>query len=187
MDRLYREIDELSQSFDVADRGQVLVADFMARETRLRNRVSVSDKKLSYALWFSGPSPTADADLGGRNGASGFIADLLGGFAAVTAKAPWPTLGWESIIAINPDVIVVAGLDRNRRELDRPEAKIKFLTIHPAVSQLSAVRDEAIVVMAKRGKKPRHEDRAGLRGIRQRRLMISFLGMREMPSLSSSS
>ncbi len=147
MDLLYREIDELSQIFDVADRGQALIADFRAREATLRNRVSVSDKKLSYVFWFSSPSPTADAYLGGKNGASGFIADLLGGRNAVTAEAEWPTLGWESIIATNPDVIVVASLDRNRWELDRPEAKIKFLTTDPAVSQLPAVRNKAMVVM----------------------------------------
>jgi hypothetical protein len=51
MDRLCREIDELAQIFDVADRGQVLIGDFMARETRMRNRVS-------------GRSPVADARLG---------------------------------------------------------------------------------------------------------------------------
>jgi iron complex transport system substrate-binding protein len=147
MDLLYEEIDELSQIFDVADRGQALIADFKARETALRASVPASDKKLSYVFWFSSPSPSADAYLGGKNGASGFIADLLGGQNAITAEAEWPTLGWESIIAANPDVIVVASLDRNRWELDKPEAKIKFLTTDPAVSQIPAVKNKAMVVM----------------------------------------
>lgn len=147
MDLLYREIDELSQIFDVADRGQAVIADFKAREAALRSRIPAGDKKLSYVFWFSSPSPSADAYLGGKNGASGFIADLLGGHNAITAEAEWPTLGWESIIATNPDVIVVASLDRNRWELDKPEAKIKFLTSDPAVSQIPAVKDKAIVVM----------------------------------------
>ena len=157
MDLLYREIDELSQIFDVADRGQALIADFKAREAALRaSRIQSSDKKLSYVFWFSSPSPTADAYLGGKNGASGFIADLLGGRNAITAEAEWPTLGWESIIATNPDVIVVASLDRNRWELDRPEAKIKFLTTDPAVSQIPAVRNKAMVVMDGAGHEPHH-------------------------------
>lgn len=147
MDLLYKEIDELSQIFDVADRGQALIADFKKREAALRAGVPKDGKKLSYVFWFSSPSPTADAYLGGKNAASGFIADLLGGKNAVTAEAEWPTLGWESIIASNPDVIVVANLDRNRWELDKPEAKIKFLTTDPAVSQMSAVKNKAIVVM----------------------------------------
>ncbi|MEO9339330.1 ABC transporter substrate-binding protein [Mesorhizobium sp. SB112] len=147
MDLLYEEIDELSQIFDVADRGQALIADFKAREAALRASVPASDKKLSYVFWFSSPSPSADAYLGGKNGASGFIADLLGGQNAITSEAEWPTLGWESIIAANPDVIVVANLDRNRWELDKPEAKIKFLTTDPAVSQIPAVKNKAMVVM----------------------------------------
>lgn len=147
MDLLYKEIDELSRIFDVTERGQALIADFKAREAALRGRVPASDRKLSYVFWFSSPSPSADAYLGGKNSASGFIADLLGGRNAITAEAEWPTLGWESIIAANPDVIVVASLDRNRWELDRPEAKIKFLTTDPAVSQIPAVRNRAMVVM----------------------------------------
>lgn len=144
---LYQEIDEISRIFDVADRGEALIADFKAREAALRAGVTPGDKKLSYVFWFSSPSPSADAYLGGKNGASGFIADLLGGRNAIGAEAEWPTLGWESIIAAKPDVIVVASLDRNRWELDKPEAKIRFLTTDPAVSQLAAVRNKAIVVM----------------------------------------
>jgi iron complex transport system substrate-binding protein len=71
----------------------------------------------------------------------------LGGENAIKSKAEWPTLGWESIIAANPDVIVVANLDRNRWELDKPEAKIAFLNSDPAVKEMPAVRNRAIVVM----------------------------------------
>lgn len=147
MDSLYQEIDELSQIFDVADRGQALIADFKAREAALRASVPASDEKLSYVFWFSSQSPSADAYLGGKNGASGYIADVLGGVNAIDTEAEWPALGWESIIASNPSVIVVASLDRNRWELDKPEAKIAFLTSDPATSQMPAVKNNAIVVM----------------------------------------
>ncbi|CBS88367.1 ABC transporter substrate-binding protein [Azospirillum lipoferum] len=147
MDQLYQEIDELSRIFDVADRGQALIADFKAREAAIRASVPKDGRKLSYVFWFSSPSPSADAYLGGKNGASGFIADLLGGTNAIASESEWPTLGWEGIIAANPDVIVVASLDRNRWELDRTDAKIKFLTTDPAVSQMPAVKNKAIVVM----------------------------------------
>lgn len=147
MELLYKEIEELSQIFDVADRGQALIADFKEREAKLRSVVSNDGRKLSYVFWFSSQSPSSDAYLGGKNSASGFIADLLGGENAITSEAEWPTLGWESIIAANPDVIVVASLDRNRWELDKPEAKIEFLMTDPATSQLSAVQNKAIVVM----------------------------------------
>ncbi|OLP56997.1 ABC transporter substrate-binding protein [Rhizobium rhizosphaerae] len=147
METLYQEIDELSRIFDVADRGQALIADFKAREAKLRASVPHDGQKLSYVFWFSSPSPSADAYLGGKNGASGFIADVLGGVNAISSEAEWPAMGWEGIIAANPSVIVVASLDRNRWELDKPEAKIKFLTTDPATSQMPAVKNNAIVTM----------------------------------------
>ncbi|MDN3711440.1 ABC transporter substrate-binding protein [Paracoccus cavernae] len=95
MDQLYQEIDELSQIFDVADRGQALIADFKAREAAIRARVSTQANGLSYAFWFSSPSPEADAYLGGKNGSSGFIADLLGGHNVIQTEVEWPTVSWE--------------------------------------------------------------------------------------------
>ena len=45
-------------------------------------------------------------------------------------------------------MIVVASLDRNRWELDKPEAKIKFLTAGSVVRNLiKAVKNRQIVVM----------------------------------------
>lgn len=147
MDLLYQEIDELSQIFDVAERGQALIADFKAREAALREKVAVEGQNLSFVFWFSSPTPQDDAFLGGKNGASGFIADLLGGTNVMQTDVEWPTVSWEGIMATNPGVIVVADLDRDRWELDKPEAKIEFLRTDPAVSQLEAVKQGHIVVM----------------------------------------
>lgn len=147
MDLLYQEIDELSQIFDVADRGQDVIAQFKAREAALRARVAGTDTDPSFVFWFSSPSPADDAYLGGRNGASGFIADLLGGHNAITTDAEWPTVSWEGIMAANPTVLVIASLDRDRWELDKPEAKRAFLTTDPVVSQLEAVQKGHIAVM----------------------------------------
>ena len=48
---------------------------------------------------------------------------MLGGHNAITSETEWPTVGWESIIAANPDVIVVSSTDRNRWALDNAEEK----------------------------------------------------------------
>jgi len=148
MDQLYQEIDELSQIFDVQDRGQALIADFKAREAALRARVSDETADLSYAFWFSSPSPEADAYLGGKNGSSGFIADLLGGHNVIQTEVEWPTVSWEGIMAANPDVIVVGQVALTRGwELDNAENKIAFLKADPAISQLEAVKQNRLVVM----------------------------------------
>ncbi|WP_425349859.1 ABC transporter substrate-binding protein [Mangrovicella endophytica] len=146
-DILFEEIDELARIFDVQDRGKALIADLKAREAKLRAEFAKGAQKLSYVFWFSSPSPTADAYLAGRNSASGFIADILGGTNAIQTDAESPAMNWESIIATEPDVIVVAKVDRNRWELDKPEAKIAFLTSDPATSQMKAVVNKAMVIM----------------------------------------
>ena len=129
---LYQEISDFSRIFNVEDRGQALIADFKKREADLRQEFGKSKKDLSFVFWFSSASPSADAYVGGKNSASGFIASVLGGHNAIAA---------------NPDVIVVASLDRNRWALDKAEEKIKFLKSDPAVSQLEAVKKGHIVVM----------------------------------------
>ena len=146
MDLLFQEIDELSRIFDVADRGQQLIAEFKQREADLRARFG-DNPDLTFLFWFSSPSVADDAYLGGKNGASGFIADVLGGRNAITTEAEWPTVGWEGIIAADPTVIVAASLDRNRWDLDRAENKIAFLKNDPTVSQMEAVQKGHIVTM----------------------------------------
>lgn len=146
MDLLYQEIDELSRIFDVADRGQALIADFRQREADLRARFD-RDDDMTFLFWFSSPSAGEDAYLGGKNGASGFIADLLGGRNAITTEAEWPTVGWEGIIAADPTYIVAASLDRDRWDLDRADNKIAFLESDPSVSQMPAVRQGHILTM----------------------------------------
>ena len=147
MSLLYKEIDDLAKIFDVEARGTALIADFKARENALRTSFGKNQRDLSFLFWFSSASPSADAYLGGKNSASGFIAHLLGGHNAIDSDSEWPTVGWESIIAANPDVIVVSSLDRNRWKLDSAEEKIRFLKSAPAVSQLEAVKKGHIVVM----------------------------------------
>ncbi|WP_321362568.1 ABC transporter substrate-binding protein [uncultured Celeribacter sp.] len=147
MDLLYKEIEDLSRIFDVADRGQALTADFKSREAALREQFA-ENEDLTFLFWFSSPSPADDAYLGGGNGPSGYIADILGGSNAITTEADWPAVGWEGIMAAAPTVFVVAQVDRNRWDLDSAENKIDFLTSDPTVSQMDVVKNGRIVVMS---------------------------------------
>lgn len=147
MDLLYQEISDMAAIFNVQARGEQLIADYKQREATLRKTFAGHQSNPSFLFWFSSASPSADAYVGGKNSASGFIANVLGGHNAITSATEWPTVSWESIIAANPDVIVVSSLDRNRWALDKAEEKIKFLQQDPAVSQLDAVKKGHIFVM----------------------------------------
>ena len=63
------------------------------REAALRARFS-ENEDLTFLFWFSSPSPADDAYLGGGNGPSGYIADVLGGRNAIQTEADWPAVGW---------------------------------------------------------------------------------------------
>ena len=78
---------------------------------------------------------------------------MLGGHNAITSETEWPTVGWESIIAANPDVIVVSSPDQPLGAGQR-RRKIKFLKSDPAVSQMEAVKKGHIVVMDGRAMNP---------------------------------
>lgn len=147
MDALYQEIEDLARIFDVNDRGEALIDDLQQREAALREASPDTDEPLSYLFWFSSSSPAADAYLAGKYSPSAFIADVLGGTNAIDSEAEWPTLGWESIIAADPDVIVVSRVERDRWELDDADAKIEFLTSDSATKEMRAVRNGAIVIM----------------------------------------
>jgi len=176
MTTLYQEIGELSQIFDVSDRGQALIEDLKKREAALRADAPKDGKKLSFVFWFSSPSPAADAYLAGKNTPSGFIADVLGGTNAITSEADSPALGWESIIATNPDVIVVAKVDRNRWELDKAEAKIEFLKTDSATSQMPAVKNNALVIMEGQAMNPTIQTIFGAEKVAEQ---LKVLGLRQ--------
>lgn len=175
MDAQYKEIEDVAQIFDVQDKGAAVIADFKKREEALRAQAPKDGKKLSYVFWFSSPSPSADAYLGGKNSASGFIADVLGGTNAISSEAESPALNWETIIAADPDVIVVAQVDRNRWDLDKAEAKIKFLKSDPATSQMKAVKNNAIVVMNGQAMNPSVQTIGGAEKIAEQ---LKALGLR---------
>lgn len=147
MDLLYQEIDELSRIFDVADRGEKLIAEIKAREAAVRARVADKAKDVSLVYWFSSPEITGDAWVAGKNGASGYITQVLGAKNIVASEQEWPLVGWEAIAAENPTVIVIGTMDRRNQPADDPVAKRQFLTTDPVVSKLDAVEKGHIVEM----------------------------------------
>jgi len=147
MDLLYQEIDELSRVFDVAERGEKLIAEIKAREAAVRTRVADKAKNVSLAYWFSSPEVAGDAWMAGKNGASGYITQVLGAKNIIASEQEWPLVGWEAIAADDPTVIVIGTMDRRTQGADDPAVKKKFLATDPVVSKLEAVEKGHIVEM----------------------------------------
>jgi iron complex transport system substrate-binding protein len=99
------------------------------------------------AVWFSSKDIKGDAFIAGKNGVPAYILSKLGARNVITTNEEWPLVGWESIAAANPAVIVVVRMDRRRFPADDIDLKLDFLRTDPVASKLDAVKQDRIVVM----------------------------------------
>ena len=101
MDLVHREIRELSQIYNIQDKGEAVVAELKKREQAARAKVASAEGKLTAVFWFSS---AADADpyVAGKNGAPGYIMSALGIENIIKTDDEWPTVGWETIAKADP-------------------------------------------------------------------------------------
>ncbi|TKT74358.1 ABC transporter substrate-binding protein [Aquamicrobium sp. LC103] len=146
MDQVYQAITELSQIFDVQDRGKALVTGLREREALAVASVAKA-RDIPVLVWFTSPEMDMDASVAGTNGAPQYILSKLNARNVVTSDEEWPWVGWEVLAKSNPAVIVLAGMDRRFNVGDDPQKKIDFLTSDPVTSQMSAVKARQYFVM----------------------------------------
>ncbi|RBI67342.1 ABC transporter substrate-binding protein [Vreelandella sulfidaeris] len=148
-DSIYKGITELAEIYDVQDAGEALVAELNDREQRaieLANSLELPED-LSAAFWFSSTDLGVSPFVAGRLGAPGYMMDKLGILNVIESDEEWPTIGWESIARADPDVLVIARMDRRRFPADDIEAKREFLRSDPVTREMSAVKNNRIVEM----------------------------------------
>jgi iron complex transport system substrate-binding protein len=148
MELVYRNIREFGQIFDVSDRAEKLVAELKAREDKAVAAVAdLKAKDVPVVVWFSSRDIKGDGFMAGRNGVPAYILSKLGARNIITTNEEWPLVGWESIAAANPAVIVAVKMDRRRFPADDIEKKLDFLKSDPVASKLDAVKNNRIVIM----------------------------------------
>ncbi|MEA2119252.1 ABC transporter substrate-binding protein [Halovibrio sp. HP20-50] len=148
-DSIYKGITELAEIYDVQDTGEALVADLIDREERaidLANSLELPED-LSAAFWFSSTDLGVSPFMAGQLGAPGYMMDKLGIRNVIESDEEWPTVGWESIARADPDVLVIARMDRRRFPTDDIEAKREFLRSDPVTREMTAVKNNRIVEM----------------------------------------
>ncbi len=148
MDLIYQEIAELSEIFDIKDRGDRLIADLKKREADAAASVAgAAAKNLPVVFWFSSKEVKGDAFIAGKNSAPAYILKTLGAKNVVSTEEEWPLVGWETIAQANPAVIVIATMDRRRYAADDPKVKVDFLENDPVTSELDAVKNKRFIMM----------------------------------------
>ncbi|MFB8238896.1 ABC transporter substrate-binding protein [Kitasatospora purpeofusca] len=133
---LYTDLANLGDIFDVRDRADRLIAGFKAEiaavpEPAYRPGVflydSGEDKPFTSGR-FAAPEEII-TKAGGRN-VTGDLADS------------WATVGWETVVERDPEVIVI-----NNYGTPDAEAKRQFLKSFPPLAGVSAVRNDRIFVL----------------------------------------
>jgi len=148
MELVYRNIREFGQIFDVADRAEVLIAALQAREDKAVQAVAdLKARDVPVLVWFSSRDLKGDGFMAGKNGVPAYILSKLGARNIITTNEEWPLVGWESVAAANPAVIVAVRMDRRRFPADDIEKKLDFLKTDAVASKLDAVRANRVVVM----------------------------------------
>lgn len=133
-DDIAAEVEQLADIFDVDASG--VVAE---QETMLAD-IAPDDRDLT-ALWWS--SGTETPYVGAGQGAPELIMDTAGlTNVASDLEGGWSPYGWESVLAADPDVLVIVDSDWNTAD-----HKIEYLEADPTLSQLTAVQQHRYVIV----------------------------------------
>lgn len=147
-DNIFAGVRELAAIFDVSERGEQIVADLKTQEVRAIEQAKAAQSDgASAVFWYSSSDKAIDPFVAGAKGAPAWMLESLGIRNVIESDEDWPIVGWETIARADPTVIVVARLSRRKYAADDVENKIEFLKTDPVTSQMSAVKENRIVVM----------------------------------------
>jgi iron complex transport system substrate-binding protein len=147
-DEVFREIGEAGRIFGVPGAAAKVVATQRAELAAIPK-----DPRGLSALWYSSGDDTPY--VGAGTGAPELVMETAGlRNVAADQQQTWTTLGWESIVADDPSVIILIDADWNTAA-----AKIRKLESDPATAQLTAVKEHRYITI------PFAESEAGVRSV----------------------
>lgn len=133
-DEIFREIDEVAAIFRVDD------GDLIAQQKKDLAAITPDARGLT-ALWYS--SGTDTPYVGAGIGAPELAMETAGlTNIAKDIDMTWSSMGWESIVDADPDVIILIDADWNTAQ-----SKIDMLESNPATARLKAVKNKAYVIL----------------------------------------
>ncbi|GAB3129975.1 ABC transporter substrate-binding protein [Tsukamurella serpentis] len=140
IEETYTDLVNLGKIFRVEDRADALVGALRGRETALRQRAAAKNVKPTVFIYDSGTSEPYTA--GNRTAADQIVA--LAGGRSVTHEVDgrWTTVGWESVVAAQPAVIVIVDYDKQPAQ-----QKIDYLRQSSPIKDSPAVRENRIRVV----------------------------------------
>lgn len=140
LDALYTDLRNLGRIFDVEDRATTLVATFRKQVAEAQAKAPKGADRPRVFLYDDGRDKPLTS--GAYAGPHDIITKAGGDHIMKDLEDSWTTVGWETVVERDPEVIVIN--DYGDTSADQ---KRKFLKSYPPLAQVSAVRNDRIVVL----------------------------------------
>ncbi|WP_367139942.1 MULTISPECIES: ABC transporter substrate-binding protein [Streptomyces] len=140
LEALYTDLTTLGKVFGVEDRAAKLVAGFKKQVAEAQAGVPADGKRPTVFLYDDGRDKATTS--GAFAGPHDIITKAGGDHVMKDLKDTWPSVGWETVVERNPDVIVI-----NNYGDVTAEQKKEFLTSYPPLAGVSAVKNGRIFVL----------------------------------------
>jgi iron complex transport system substrate-binding protein len=143
MESILAEVRDLATLTGTQERGEELARSL---EQRMAQASEAEFDDVSVLYWFANAeAPYAAGCCGGP----GLITRALGlDNVLEDQQAEWPQVGWETIAAADPDVLVIGDLTRRSQTAESGRAKIEFLESNPVTREMTAVKERRYVLLA---------------------------------------
>lgn len=143
MESIYTEVRDLAALVGEEQAGEDLVASL---EERMTDAAAADFAGTSVFYWFANSeAPYAAGCCGGP----GIVTRALGLDNVFEGEQDeWPQIGWETIAAKDPDVLVIGDLTRRSQTAESGKAKIEFLESNPVTREMTAVKEKRYVLLA---------------------------------------
>ncbi|MFC5218281.1 ABC transporter substrate-binding protein [Streptomyces coerulescens] len=140
LDALYADLTNLGKLFGVEERAAALIADFKRQVAQVRAKAPTGAGRPKVFLYDSGQDQPFTS---GRFAAPEQIISEAGGTNVMHDVADsWTTVGWETVVERDPDVIVICDYGEVSAEQKR-----KFLLSYGPLRNVSAVKHKRIFVL----------------------------------------
>lgn len=145
---IFDEITALSRIFDVPQRGEALKQKLSERIAAVQKQSRIKPSTpLKVVYWFSSTRLKGDPWVAGNKGAPGWISKTLGLSNIIDSDEEWPAVTWEYIVKAQPNIIVIASMDRRLYPADDVATKKRFLETDPVTREMPAVKQGHIAVV----------------------------------------
>ena len=140
MDDMYNDLRNLGAIFGVQDRAEALIAGYQVDLDTFLATLPPLPQAPRVFVYDSGDDTAFTA---GRYAMPNAMIEVAGGVNIMSDyEKSWATVGWEAVVARNPEIIIIV----NYGEVTAAQ-KREFMMSNPAFAELDAVKNDRFVVL----------------------------------------